>query len=65
MAEPWNDTNAYIAFLTRKPDDQYEFCERIAPRALRIVELFARQTWPSAGWSAWGLETTKFEPEAL
>ena len=43
---------------SRKPDEQYEVCRRIAPRALRFVELFARQT--SDGWDSWGNEVGKF-----
>jgi len=47
---------------SRKPDEQYSVCERIAPRALRFAELFARQSRP--GWDSWGNQTTKFEAEA-
>jgi len=47
---------------SRKPDEQYEICERIMPRATRLVELFARQSRP--GWDVWGNETTKFEAAA-
>lgn len=50
---------------SRKPDDQYEFCERIAPRAVRFVELFARQRWHGQGWEAWGQEADKFAVEAV
>lgn len=45
---------------SRKPDDQYEFCQRIAPRAVRFVELFARQRWQGEGWEAWGNQVGKF-----
>jgi N6-adenosine-specific RNA methylase IME4 len=45
---------------SRKPDDQYDFCRRLAPRAIRFAELFARQRQP--GWEAWGNEVGKFEP---
>lgn len=42
---------------SRKPDDQYDRCERLA--AGPYVELFARQRRP--GWDAWGDEVSKFE----
>lgn len=45
---------------SRKPDEQYDYCERLCPRALRFAELFARQSWP--GWDGWGNETDKFAP---
>lgn len=47
---------------SRKPDEQYDVCERIMPRATRWAELFARQSRP--GWDVWGNETTKFDAEA-
>jgi N6-adenosine-specific RNA methylase IME4 len=47
---------------SRKPDEQYQLCERIMPRAVRHVELFARQARP--GWDAWGNEIGKFEVTA-
>ena len=47
---------------SRKPDAQYDFCERLAPHAVRFAELFARQRWK--GWSAWGNEVDKFTTEA-
>jgi N6-adenosine-specific RNA methylase IME4 len=47
---------------SRKPDEQYDYCNRLAPRALRFAELFARQSWP--GWDAWGNEIGKFGSEA-
>lgn len=46
---------------SRKPDAQYDFCQRLAPRAIRFVELFARQRYP--GWDCWGNEADKFEVE--
>jgi N6-adenosine-specific RNA methylase IME4 len=46
---------------SRKPDEQYDFCRRLNPRALRFIELFARQRQP--GWEAWGNEVDKFQPE--
>lgn len=46
---------------SRKPDEQYEVCERLAPRAVRFVELFARQR--RAGWESWGNEVGKFDSE--
>jgi N6-adenosine-specific RNA methylase IME4 len=48
---------------SRKPDEQYDYCRRLAPRAVRFVELFARQRWPGEGWDAWGNEIDKFETE--
>lgn len=44
---------------SRKPDCQYEFCERLAPHAVRFAELFARQRW-GGKWDAWGNEADKF-----
>ena len=44
---------------SRKPDEQYEICERIMPRALRRIELFSRKSRP--GWDAWGNEVGKFD----
>jgi N6-adenosine-specific RNA methylase IME4 len=44
---------------SRKPDCVYEMAERIVPAARRL-DLFAREK--RAGWSAWGNETTKFDP---
>lgn len=43
---------------SRKPDEQYEVCERLVPNAVRFVELFARNRRP--GWDAWGNELDKF-----
>lgn len=47
---------------SRKPDEQYDYCERLAPRAICFAELFARQKRP--GWACWGNETDKFEAAA-
>lgn len=47
---------------SRKPGEQYDYCQRLAPRALRFAELFGRQRWP--GWDVWGNEADKFQPEA-
>ncbi|MCZ8310929.1 MAG: MT-A70 family methyltransferase [Magnetospirillum sp.] len=44
---------------SRKPDCVYEMAERLVPAARRL-DLFARER--RAGWSAWGNETTKFQP---
>ena len=49
---------------SRKPDEQYAYCERLAPRAIRFAELFGRQRWPDEKWSVWGIEADKFEVEA-
>lgn len=46
---------------SRKPEEQYLICERLVPRAVRFIELFARQQHP--GWDAWGNEIGKFEEE--
>lgn len=43
---------------SRKPEEQYDVCERICPRAVRFVELFARQS--REGWHSWGNEVGKF-----
>lgn len=47
---------------SRKPDEQYDYCQRLAPRAVRFAELFGRQRWP--GWDVWGNEADKFEVDA-
>lgn len=44
---------------SRKPDEQYEVCERIMPRAVRYLELFGRKTRP--GWDTFGNEVGKFD----
>ena len=44
---------------SRKPEEQYVICERIMPRALRHIELFARQSRP--GWDCWGNQVGKFD----
>lgn len=43
---------------SRKPDEQYSRCERLATGP--YVELFARQRRP--GWDAWGDQVEKFTP---
>ena len=48
---------------SRKPDEQYDYCERLCPRAARFVELFARQQHPDSKWSCWGNEVGKFDTE--
>ena len=48
---------------SRKPDCQYDFCERLAPHAVRFAELFARQR-RGGRWDSWGNETDKFTMEA-
>lgn len=53
--------DAAVRGHSRKPDEQYEFCHRLNPRALKFIELFARQRQP--GWEAWGNEVDKFQPE--
>ena len=47
---------------SRKPDEQYDYCRRMSPSAVRFVELFARQQHP--GWGSWGNQTDKFEAAA-
>ena len=47
---------------SRKPDLQYDYCQRLAPEAQRFVELFATQRWP--GWDAWGNQIGKFDEAA-
>lgn len=51
---------------SRKPDEMYDLCERLCPRALRAVELFARQRFTDGQllWEAWGNQTDKFEVSA-
>lgn len=53
--------DAAVRGHSRKPDEQYDFCRRLNPRALKFIELFARQRQP--GWEAWGNEVDKFESE--
>lgn len=53
--------DAKVRDHSRKPDDQYELCHRLAPHASHFAELFARQRWP--GWASWGNEVDKFTPE--
>ena len=52
---------------SRKPDLIYDICERLSPRALLGVELFARQRWLGGkiAWQAWGNEVNKFEAAPL
>lgn len=47
---------------SRKPDEQYEICERIMPHALRYLEMFSRKS--RAGWDAFGNECGKFDEVA-
>lgn len=44
---------------SRKPDEQYEVCEALCPRALRFIELFSRKS--RVGWDHWGLETGLYD----
>ena len=46
---------------SRKPPEQYDRLERLYGDVRRI-ELFARNTRP--GWSSWGNEVGKFDPES-
>lgn len=67
--ETFERENAVVAPTrghSRKPDDIYDFCERLCPRALRGVELFARQQFVGGKieWRAYGNETSKFEAAA-
>ncbi|MBH9537924.1 MT-A70 family methyltransferase [Novosphingopyxis sp. YJ-S2-01] len=48
---------------SRKPDSQYEICERLVPTAARRLELFARTR--RKGWDCWGDETEKFRSEQV
>jgi len=65
--ETLDDTGLYAENRghSRKPDDQYAMCEAMAPRALRFVELFARQRWQGGDrhWDAWGNQLDRFEAE--
>lgn len=47
---------------SRKPDEQYEYLERLVPGAVARCELFARTT--RLGWECWGNETSKFAAPA-
>ena len=44
---------------SQKPDEQYERIERLVDGP--YLEIFARQRRP--GWTAWGDELDKFEPQ--
>lgn len=44
---------------SRKPDEQYDYLERLVPGATRRCELFARSSRP--GWESWGNELGKFD----
>ena len=45
----------------RKPDEAYEYAERLLPGATARADLFSREDRP--GWEAWGWETGKFNAE--
>lgn len=62
VAEGFDEIDAENLGHSRKPDEQYEVCERIMPRALRYLELFSRKTRP--GWDAFGNEVGKFDEVA-
>lgn len=47
---------------SRKPPEQYDLCEQLAPRALRFIELFSRES--REGWDHWGNEAGKFDRPA-
>lgn len=66
IIETFEEDNAIIAPTrghSRKPDEIYDLCERLSPRALHGVEVFARQRWTGGklSWQAWGNEADKFE----
>lgn len=46
---------------SRKPEDGYAKCEKLAPWARRRAELFSRTDRP--GWNSWGDEIGKFNAE--
>ena len=52
---------------SRKPDLIYDLCERLCPRAVAGVEMFARQKFSGGkiSWSAWGDQAEKFDGESL
>lgn len=65
--EKENGVYAPVREHSRKPDDQYQLCERLCPRALHGAELFARQRYVGGAitWSAWGNQVEQFEQQAL
>jgi N6-adenosine-specific RNA methylase IME4 len=66
IIETFEEDNAIIAPTrghSRKPDEIYDLCERLSPRALLGAELFARQKYIGGkiAWNAWGNEVEKFD----
>jgi len=58
---------AAIREHSRKPDLVYALIEKLCPRAMRGIELFARQRWTASdaiAWDAWGNEAEKFQAVA-
>lgn len=47
---------------SRKPDEFYALIDGFLPAHYRRADIFSRQSRP--GWSGWGREATKFDPEA-
>jgi len=45
---------------SRKPEEGFEWIERLMPNAKRKLELFSRQS--HEGWDTWGYEAGKFDP---
>jgi N6-adenosine-specific RNA methylase IME4 len=45
---------------SRKPEEGFEWFERLAVNAKRRLELFSRTSRP--GWDTWGYEAGKFDP---
>lgn len=58
-AEGMTEIDAVRREHSRKPDEQYDYLERLVPRGARFLELFSRATRP--GWDSWGDEAGKFD----
>jgi N6-adenosine-specific RNA methylase IME4 len=62
VIESMADENAFNGLRRRhseKPEEAFEWCERLWPHA-RKLELFSRRNRP--GWTSWGYEAGKFDP---
>lgn len=45
---------------SEKPEEGFDWIEKLCPRAQRRIELFSRRSRP--GWDTWGYEAGKFDP---
>lgn len=49
---------------SRKPDAQYDYCERLLPRGVKFLEMFGRQRWSGDRWDVWGNQVDQFEVQS-